>query len=205
MPAGRTSTVSWLASLLVFIAALEVARCRSSAHQGKKMVPVYYDIGACTDKQHFVEVNNVTTIMDEWGAYYCSASVLFLKEMKSVSKLVVIITKCTGGKATNLCEYYLRWVWTTALCRFIPARGMVWSPFYDSFDPPFNCPVKGHYMVRNATLDLDALKTVLPDLHKHIWPVEIQLFNESGELIVCMVLTAEFRHVKGKAVAGSPS
>ncbi|XP_034246692.1 uncharacterized protein LOC117648327 [Thrips palmi] len=135
--------------------------------------------------------------MDEKGASYISSGVRFTKQLKTVSKFVVIITKCTGGISDNLCEYYIRWVWTTGLCSFIPAKDMFWTPFIDSFEPPFRCPVKGYYFMRNATLDLDKLKNLVPDLSKHIWPVEIQLYNENGDLVICVAATGEFRYVRG--------
>ncbi|XP_034243499.1 uncharacterized protein LOC117646567 [Thrips palmi] len=198
MPPGRTSAASQLASLVVFIAALVVAESRAPATV-KKLVPVYYDVGVCSDKPHYTEIQNLTITMDERGAHYVNSAVLLTKEMKSVSKLLVHLTKCTGGKATNLCEYYLRWVWTTGLCHLIPARGMLWSPFYDAFEPPFSCPMKGHYFVRNATLDVDNLKGLFPDMHRHIWPAEFQVYNENADLIGCILFTVEFRYVKGKA------
>ena len=57
------------------------------------------------------------------------------------------------------------------------------------------------YFVRNCTVDVKAVHSLLPDAHKFIWPMEVLLFDEGGELVVCLRATTEFRHVKGKVPA----
>ncbi|XP_034240729.1 uncharacterized protein LOC117644975 [Thrips palmi] len=196
---------SGVLSLTVLLLTLMSGTFSRSTARKPKAIPVIYDVGVCTDKKHHIEIYNVTTIMDEWGANYVTADILFRKGMKNTSKFVVIITKCTGAKSPNLCEYYLRWVWTAAICRLIPTRGMIWSPIYDTFEPPYTCPVPpGHFLVRNATVDVDAAMALMPDkLYKYIWPVEVQLYDEHGEMIVCFVATGEARYAKGST--GHPS
>lgn len=51
------------------------------------MVPVIYDLTACTDKPHHMVLYNISYYMDEWGANYCSAEVMLRKEIKSASKV----------------------------------------------------------------------------------------------------------------------
>lgn len=58
------------------------------------MVPVIYDLTACTDKPHHMVLYNISYYMDEWGANYCSAEVMLLKEMKSASKVNLLAKIC---------------------------------------------------------------------------------------------------------------
>ncbi|XP_034237358.1 uncharacterized protein LOC117642864 [Thrips palmi] len=117
-------------------------------------------------------------------------------------QLTIIFHRCHPGAATEgSCEYYTTWNWTTGLCGFLAAKGLLWSRFIESVHPPFICPVrKGYYEVINGTVSMRVLDTMTKGLsiEKYTWKVGVRIHNELQELVVCGLFKAELRRVVTK-------
>lgn len=137
--------------------------------------------------------------MDEEGGTVVDADASQELPMKVVSKFTVIIWRCRDGTAPNQCEYFTRWSWTSGLCRLLSAKGMVWTPLLEAISPPYVCPHAAgrEIIIRNATMDMEVVDKVLPigGVEKHIWPFEVQLWNELGQLPMCLRAVAEPRRI----------
>lgn len=53
-------------------------------------------------------------------------------------------------------------------------------------------------VARNTTLDGKIVSSLFPDVTKYIWPLEVQMYDEDGELNICVDVTMEYRYIAGK-------
>ncbi|XP_052124454.1 uncharacterized protein LOC113210245 [Frankliniella occidentalis] len=163
-----------------------------------KYIPKYYGWRQCEDKQSLTLLNNVTYQLDSDGGTIWSGVVDFLAPIKDLTKLAVTLHRCSGGVSPNLCEYYTHWIWTTAVCSMVSAKGMLWTPLAEAFEPPFKCPVPAtRRIVTNGSLDIQtALAMGVSNAEKYIWDVEVELFNEKNLRASCVRFYVEALRVR---------
>ncbi|XP_026277176.1 uncharacterized protein LOC113205680 [Frankliniella occidentalis] len=163
-----------------------------------KLIPKYYAIRHCDNRPCGMRVFNVTKHLDRDGVEYVDGELEMFKQLNVIKTLTLVVHRCTGGMAPNQCEYFNRWSWSAGICALISAKGMPWSPAFNSMTPAFKCPVTvGLRHVRNASLDLDALVQwdASMTLDKHIWPFELQLHNEADKLAFCVQGIVEYHRI----------
>ncbi|XP_034238517.1 uncharacterized protein LOC117643633 isoform X2 [Thrips palmi] len=56
--------------------------------------------------------------------------------------VVIRIHRCIGTISENTCEYFNSFIWTTAVCQFLKAKGVFWTPMKEALHPTFECPIK---------------------------------------------------------------
>ncbi|XP_034238518.1 uncharacterized protein LOC117643633 isoform X3 [Thrips palmi] len=111
--------------------------------------------------------------------------------------VVIRIHRCIGTISENTCEYFNSFIWTTAVCQFLKAKGVFWTPMKEALHPTFECPIKkGHYEVINSTTNVDQMGEILgASLEKFVWKGVLELFNERSEMGVCILIHSEFRRI----------
>lgn len=57
---------------------------------------------------------------------------------------------------------------------------------------------QGTYFIRNLTFDAELVTKVYPDADKYSWLVEIQNYDEDGELNICVTTSLGFLHAVRK-------
>ncbi|XP_052127473.1 uncharacterized protein LOC127750282 isoform X2 [Frankliniella occidentalis] len=162
-----------------------------------KLVAKYYGIEKCKDKESLFHFANVSYVLHDDGGTLVNAILDFLVPISSFKTIVVNINRCAGGVASNLCEYYTRWTWSTAICSLLVTKNMIWTPWVECIKPTFKCPVPAiRRYCTNCSLDLRLADSMgLRFVDKYIWDTEIQLWSERNQLAFCMTMYFEPQRV----------
>ncbi|XP_052129646.1 uncharacterized protein LOC127750945 [Frankliniella occidentalis] len=199
----RFSTcVPMTTGLLAVWVCLSISLTRISVASGAlglktKLVAKYYGIKNCKDKESLYRLLNVSYELHDDGGTLVDATLDFSAPVSSFKTIVVNINRCTGGVASNLCEYYARWTWSTAICSLLLTKNMIWTPWVECIKPSFKCPVPGTlHDCTNCSLDLRLADSMgLGFIDKFIWDTEIQLWSGRNELALCMNMFIEPQRV----------
>ncbi|XP_034246190.1 uncharacterized protein LOC117648090 isoform X2 [Thrips palmi] len=106
-----------------------------------RLVPKIHGVTDCSAK-HYSTIDNVTILLGDDGGDYVTVRCTSHRVMKTISKFALIINRCQPGPVSaGSCEYYRTLTWTTGVCSFIEAKGVIWTTFVESFNPPAKCPI----------------------------------------------------------------
>ncbi|XP_052133648.1 uncharacterized protein LOC127752383 [Frankliniella occidentalis] len=170
-----------------------------SAKMKTRLVANFFNHGDCPEKKHDFRFTNVTLFMNKGGGVYAYLEFDLLRPAKVLSKVSFVFHRCLGAISPNLCEYYQTLSWGTAICNLLVLKHMLWSQILESTQPTFKCPAKaGHYIVTNASFDLENVEKTLPGLgkEKYIWTIEVLSYKETKELYTCFSFSTQLTRIK---------
>ncbi|XP_022175879.1 uncharacterized protein LOC111037548 [Myzus persicae] len=107
----------------------------------------------------------------------------------SIDTVIAVFNRCDPDGIN--CEYFQTWK-LTDICTKLKDKNQIWSRWYGSFDPPVICPFdKGHYQMKNGTIDLGITTLLYPQATDYQWKV-IQKFCGNDGCIGIMVMEISF-------------